>query len=855
MPLNQINLHRIEQTDALFRAIEKINFNFEQISLNGGGPTGKRGLTGLPGVSGPPGPAGIPGAKGDDGIRGSQWTTGNGSPASGTGAFDGDMYIDLTTSDIYQFDGSIWILMGSLGTSQGIAGNFFKKDTTSNTVTNSSDEYSLLLTSDSTETGVNIGGTYKLKVFNSGLNGNNIRLANQDARQSDSLWMDYSGTVINSFWNSANPQIERLIIQGLRNGDYSTHKQYASIIFDRISINKPSDNPGTNGPFFLLGASETLINSNDQKTYGIIGGPVRFVSNTTSGTDFNDGAFRWNTDHFEYFYSGQWNSFEQEAPVVDPVVSIVFDSLGSGPTYGLATITLSSQTSVFPTTSFQIKAMNGIGFSDETSGGPIQILGISGPGGGGGVSNSFSNVVVQKDGVTLSTLNSSGEDSFYLNIQDDLEVDVVGNYINISYNASSNSVLTPESMNFLGSRITYSSAWLHKSNELGSRLGYLPSVGDMQWGAEYLSFAQDPSRYEYFSSILASAWRADISPDVGLQVKNNRVSSWGWPNSSSDLAHKYQKNVLYTPIKQAKMGIGQLRQTAKLEYDFTDFKTSNAPSVSSLIDNYAGVANTSQYTDTVTSRNYALPMDYRRAPLVLNKIKSASSNDDKVSFYRVSVVAYAYVNSVLGNTDSSPTLLQELYTGLGSPIPIHTAVMVYDATVPWGQRIPDTAGPSPFYDSYYGDGSTYASPVIYSYLSTHTREVAPAQFGEGNSESPVFADYYALNGTSSDFVSGINLSKNNSVNTYNFKNTVMSNHVIKVESSDVVPLRYNEVAEVGFIMEKDYELSHPWGVAKDFKMYTSRQTGIPTVPLKIIRSGINVIYAHVNFELIGSNQL
>lgn len=853
MSLNQLNLHRIEQTDALFRAFEKINFNFEQLSLNGAGPTGKRGLTGLPGVSGPPGPAGVAGAQGDAGARGSYWTTGNGAPASGTGALESDLYMDLTTSDIYQFDGSIWILKGSLGISQGLIGNFFKKGLTSNTVLNTGDDYSLLLTSEVTETGVNIGGTYKLKVFNSGLNGNNIRIANQDARESSSEWSNYSGTVINSYWNSSDPEKERLIIQGLRNADYSTHKQYASIIFDRISLNRPADNPDTDGPFFLLAASESLINSNDLKTYGIIGGPVRFVSNTTGGTDFNDGCFRWNTDHFEYFYSGQWNSFDITAPVVDPIVSIVFDSLGSGPTYGLATITLSSQTSAFPATSFQIKAMNGIGFSDETAGGPINILGISGPGGGGGVSNSFSNIVVQQDGVTLSTLNSSGEDSFYLNIQNDLDVSVAGNIINISYDAASNNIISPENLNFFGSRITYSSAWMHRSDELRSRLGF--TLGDMSWGSEYLSFAQDPSRYEFFSSVLASAWRADISPEIGLNVTTDRISSWGWPNSSTSVAHKYQKNVLYTPLKQTKMGIGQLRQTAKLEYDFTDFKTTNAPCSSSLIDKYANVANTSQYADTVTGRNYVLPMDYRRAPLVLNKIKSASSNDDKVSFYRVSVVAYAYVNSLLGNTSSSPALLQELYTGLGSPIPIHTAIMVYDSTVPWGQRIPESAGPSPYYDAYYGDGATFAAPVIYSYLSTHTREVAPAQFSEGNTESPVFADYYATNGLNFDYVSGINLTKNNSTNTYNFRNTILSNHVIKVESSDVVPLRYNEVAEIGFVMEKDYELSHPWGSAKDFRIYQSTQTGIPASTLKILRAGVSVIYAHVNFELIGSNQL
>lgn len=852
MPTNQLNFHKIEQTDAIYRAFEKINYNFEQLSVNGGGPSGRRGLTGLPGVAGPPGPAGLSGSKGDNGTRGNNWTTGNGAPPSGTQAINGDLYLDLLTSDIYQFNGINWDLRGSLGaSSQG--GNFFKKGTTSNTVVNLDSAFELLLTTNVEETGTSIGGAYKFKVFGAGVNGSNMRLANQTARETVTGWNDFSGFVVNSYWNPSSPQAERLIIQGLRNLDYSTHKQYASLLFDRITINRPGDNPDTNGPFFLLACPDSIADANDKKTFGIVGGPLRFVSNNTGGTDFNDGAFRWNTDHFEYFYSGVWTSLEPESAVIDPVVSIVFDSLGSGPAAGLATVTLSSQTSVFTSTSFKIKAMNGIGFSDETGGGPIPILGISGPGGGGGVSNSFSNIIVEKDGTTLSTLSSAGEDSFYLNIQNDLDVSVVGNRINISYDATNNSTLTPESMNFLGSRVTYGSNWMQPSLQLLNRVG---TQSEIHWGSEYLAFPQDPMRYEFMSGVLASAWRPDINPSKGLLATDNRISLWGWPQSVSDDSHKYQRVVLYTPIKQSKMGTGQLSQTAKLEYDFTSFRASNSPAVTSLVDSPSAVAHSTQYADTVSGRNYVFSFDHRRAPAVLNKVKSASSNDGRVSFYRVSVVAYAYVNTLVGSLKNISANAQQMYTGLGSPVPIHTAVMVYDSTVPWGLRIPSTPGPSPFYEDLYGDGSTYASPVIYSYLNTHTREVSPAQFADGYSQSNDLADYYALNSIGNkDFVSRLNLTTANATNTFNFKNTIQCSHVVKVESTDIVPLRFNEVAEVGFVMEKEYELSHPWGMAKDFELYNDYPNGIPNVGMKIIKAGVNVIYAHVNFELIGSNQL
>jgi hypothetical protein len=56
-------------------------------------------------VTGPPGPPGPSGA------RGAYWFTGNGPPGALTsGVAGGDMYLDKLNGDIWQFNGSEWIL-------------------------------------------------------------------------------------------------------------------------------------------------------------------------------------------------------------------------------------------------------------------------------------------------------------------------------------------------------------------------------------------------------------------------------------------------------------------------------------------------------------------------------------------------------------------------------------------------------------------------------------------------------------------------------------------------------------------------------------------------------------------------
>ena len=56
--MSQLNLRTLLSGDNLGDVVEKLNYNFQQIVLNGGGPVGDTGLIGPPGIPGPEGPTG-----------------------------------------------------------------------------------------------------------------------------------------------------------------------------------------------------------------------------------------------------------------------------------------------------------------------------------------------------------------------------------------------------------------------------------------------------------------------------------------------------------------------------------------------------------------------------------------------------------------------------------------------------------------------------------------------------------------------------------------------------------------------------------------------------------------------------
>ena len=73
------------------------------------GPTGDQGAQGIQGAAG---------TNGANGINGSTWYNGSGAPSSGIGV-NGDYYLATSTGNIYQKNGSSWLLIGNI---QGNAG-------------------------------------------------------------------------------------------------------------------------------------------------------------------------------------------------------------------------------------------------------------------------------------------------------------------------------------------------------------------------------------------------------------------------------------------------------------------------------------------------------------------------------------------------------------------------------------------------------------------------------------------------------------------------------------------------------------------------------------------------------------
>lgn len=99
-----ILIQELIASDSISQAVDKINFNFDQILLNGGGPQG------------PPGPLGPPGPIGGRGERGSLWYEDT-SSAPGTnpnaltftGLITGDNYLQ-SNGDVWTWSGLTWSL-------------------------------------------------------------------------------------------------------------------------------------------------------------------------------------------------------------------------------------------------------------------------------------------------------------------------------------------------------------------------------------------------------------------------------------------------------------------------------------------------------------------------------------------------------------------------------------------------------------------------------------------------------------------------------------------------------------------------------------------------------------------------
>jgi hypothetical protein len=111
-----ITIQELLASDTISQAVDKINFNFDQLILNGGGPAG------------PVGPNGPTGPIGGRGIRGSKWFEDPNAAATDPNTLifadiaSGDYYLDAD-GQVWEYNGTIWVITTvDLTGPQGIPG-------------------------------------------------------------------------------------------------------------------------------------------------------------------------------------------------------------------------------------------------------------------------------------------------------------------------------------------------------------------------------------------------------------------------------------------------------------------------------------------------------------------------------------------------------------------------------------------------------------------------------------------------------------------------------------------------------------------------------------------------------------
>lgn len=98
-----ITLYEIIASDTISQMADKVNYNFDQLLQNGGGPAGPQG------PQGPFGPTGPQGVSGPQGVRGTKWFEGGSFPT--TGIITGDLFLE-NTGLVYEYNGTTWVATG-----------------------------------------------------------------------------------------------------------------------------------------------------------------------------------------------------------------------------------------------------------------------------------------------------------------------------------------------------------------------------------------------------------------------------------------------------------------------------------------------------------------------------------------------------------------------------------------------------------------------------------------------------------------------------------------------------------------------------------------------------------------------
>ena len=111
IPPVTLNLLQLLPGDDQQTHTDKINFNFDAVISLGGGPPG---LTGSIGSQGVPGSQGLQGFMGSPGTPGSQWFVQSTVPLISPSPNVNDYWFNTATLDVFQWDGSTWVSVGTL---------------------------------------------------------------------------------------------------------------------------------------------------------------------------------------------------------------------------------------------------------------------------------------------------------------------------------------------------------------------------------------------------------------------------------------------------------------------------------------------------------------------------------------------------------------------------------------------------------------------------------------------------------------------------------------------------------------------------------------------------------------------
>lgn len=117
-----MNLQKLFPSNTFEESVDKINKNFDEININGGGSMGPTGPAGPTGVPGGPGIQGVIGPAGTDGIT---WTISNVDPTVAPSPANAQLWLNYSTANIFSWDGAAWINNGTFGST-----NFFYKSGT-----------------------------------------------------------------------------------------------------------------------------------------------------------------------------------------------------------------------------------------------------------------------------------------------------------------------------------------------------------------------------------------------------------------------------------------------------------------------------------------------------------------------------------------------------------------------------------------------------------------------------------------------------------------------------------------------------------------------------------------------------